>query len=684
MPASEGMGGLLSPSRAALVAALAGCACMVVELSAVRMLAPFFGDSAYVWTNVIGVILLALALGAWTGGIWAERIGLAAPRRLLVAASLVLAVVPFFAPILGDWLLPQDLPLDAAMPALIRGSLAASVCLFGPPLWLLGAVAPGLVVGVANAGNGLGRSAGLVSATGTMGSLVGTFVTTHWLVPEFGCRAAIWASAGLLAIAGCAIRARGMGAASLLIAGTCLWLPMGPLRAAPAGSELLAEVESRHQYLRVLRSRSEDGSARTELKINEGLDSYHSVAIEGRRMTSSANASMRPSSYYDYHAIAPWLAGDGSSPTGLRALSIGDAAGTFRRCYAAAWPDAVVDAVELDPAVVRLGERWFDAPHGSGTVVGGLDGRVFVERARATWHCIHVDAYSHQVYIPAHLASLEFFTAARARLEQKGVLACNVGGLGIDDPVVTAIAHTMRAVFDDVAALRIPDSRNVLLLGRRDAPLVAASLPDAVPPVAGMSETEHGIWSRVVAEAKAARWGKFASDAGASIPLRDDRPALDGLLLASYVQNKDPGEPLGFSGPNSAEWAEAAAFERYSEGDFPGVIAAAKSSVKATPYLCYLAGAANWALRRIQSARMATQDGIAMAPAEPLLGSLRAQGDALDAEWQPIARAMGIAERNGILAAVLACCGAAFALFAGYRMSRMPAAPSVSVSTAAR
>jgi spermidine synthase len=678
------MGGLLSPSRAALVAALAGCACMVVELSAVRMLAPFFGDSAYVWTNVIGVILLALALGAWTGGIWAERIGLAAPRRLLVAASLVLAVVPFFAPILGDWLLPQDLPLDAAMPALIRGSLAASVVLFGPPLWLLGAVAPGLVVGVANAGNGLGRSAGLVSATGTMGSLVGTFVTTHWLVPEFGCRAAIWASAGLLAIAGCATRARGMSVASLLIAVTCLGLPLGPLRAAPAGSELLAEVESRHQYLRVLRSRSEDGSARTELKINEGLDSYHSVAIEGRRMTSSANASLRPSSYYDYHAIAPWLAGDGSAPTGLRALSIGDAAGTFRRCYAAAWPDAVVDAVELDPAVVRLGERWFDAPVGSGTVVGGLDGRVFVERARTTWHCIHVDAYSHHVYIPAHLASLEFFTAARARLEQKGVLACNVGGLGIDDPVVTAIAHTMRAVFDDVAALRIPDSRNVLLLGRRDAQLASASLPDAVPPVAGMSEVEHGIWSRVVAEAKAARWGKFATDAGASIPLRDDRPALDGLLLASYVQNKDPGEPLGFSGPNSAEWAEAAAFERYSEGDFPGVIAAAKSSVKATPYLCYLAGAANWALRRIQSARMATQDGVAMAPAEPLLGSLRAQGDALDAEWQPIARAMGIAERNGILAAALACCGAAFALLAGYRMSRMPAAPSVSVSTAAR
>jgi hypothetical protein len=94
------------------------------------------------------------------------------------------------------------------------------------------------------------------------------------------------------------------------------------------------------------------------------------------------------------------------------------------------------------------------------------------------------------------------------------------------------------------------------------------------------------------------------------------------------------------TGPNSPEWAEAAAFESYSKGDFPGVLAAASSSVKATPYLCYLAGAANWALRRIQSARMATMDGLAMKPEEPLLGSLRAQEEALAAEWAPIARAI--------------------------------------------
>ena len=52
---------------AAVVAALTGAAVMALELTAVRLMAPHFGDSAYVWTNVIGVILVAMALGAFLG-----------------------------------------------------------------------------------------------------------------------------------------------------------------------------------------------------------------------------------------------------------------------------------------------------------------------------------------------------------------------------------------------------------------------------------------------------------------------------------------------------------------------------------------------------------------------------------------------------------------------------------------
>ena len=44
-----------------VLVALAGAGTMVVELSAVRVLAPWFGTSTAVWTNVIGVVLLAWA-----------------------------------------------------------------------------------------------------------------------------------------------------------------------------------------------------------------------------------------------------------------------------------------------------------------------------------------------------------------------------------------------------------------------------------------------------------------------------------------------------------------------------------------------------------------------------------------------------------------------------------------------
>ena len=626
---------------------------MVVELSAVRLLAPFFGDSAYVWTNVIGVILLALALGAWAGGRFAERSGSAVASRLLVLAAIVLCIVPFVGPAVGDWLLPQDLPLDAAMPALVRGSLAASVLLFGPALWLLGAVSPGLVVGAANSGAGIGRAAGAVSAAGTIGSLVGTFLATHWLVPHFGCRAAVWCAAAALAVAAFVVRGRLSVLAISGAAIACALLPLGPLRGPLQGQELLAEVESRHQYLRVVRTPAADGlPARTELKINEGLDSYHSVAVDGRVLTSSLEDERRPSSYYDYHLVAPLLAGDGEVAPGLSALSIGDAAGTFRRIYAAIYPAARVDAVELDPAVVELGSLWFPGTRSAGDVFAGIDGRVVVARSTRTWRCIHVDAYSHQVYIPPHLASSEFFAAVHERLEPRGIVACNVGGLGFDDPVLVAMARTMRECFRDVAAFRVPDSRNVLLVGRKDARIDATCLGRADLPTGTLSNEEAGLWRRVLGEAAGGTWRSAEELPGyASAPtLRDDRPLLDELLLQSYLDADRGFEDLAFEGPESREWAESAAFDAYRRGDFDGTVAAAMRSVQGSPYLCYLAGAARWSQRRLQAALAHTLDGLAMSPAEPLRVSLATQRDALQAEWAPIVRAREVADRNLVLA----------------------------------
>ena len=75
----------LAPLALSGVVLVAGAGTMAVELAAVRLLAPWFGAATAVWTNVIGVILLALALGYLLGGRLSRR---SDPRRWLARALL--------------------------------------------------------------------------------------------------------------------------------------------------------------------------------------------------------------------------------------------------------------------------------------------------------------------------------------------------------------------------------------------------------------------------------------------------------------------------------------------------------------------------------------------------------------------------------------------------------------------
>src|SRR5262245_45693578 len=95
--------------------ALAGAATMSVELSAVRMVSPWFGASSVVWTNVIGVILLALALGYLAGARWAGRKSIELCLALALGASAVFtALLPWLAAPVCRWFMPEGLPLEQA------------------------------------------------------------------------------------------------------------------------------------------------------------------------------------------------------------------------------------------------------------------------------------------------------------------------------------------------------------------------------------------------------------------------------------------------------------------------------------------------------------------------------------------------------------------------------------------
>src|SRR6266436_1790401 len=93
-----------------------GAAALSLELLASRIMTPYFGVSLYIWSGILSITLIALALGyAWGGKLASSRKVSAAERsnRLFLAmpaiASVALVIACLFYPYFFPWLARHDL-----------------------------------------------------------------------------------------------------------------------------------------------------------------------------------------------------------------------------------------------------------------------------------------------------------------------------------------------------------------------------------------------------------------------------------------------------------------------------------------------------------------------------------------------------------------------------------------------
>lgn len=108
-------------------------------------------------------------------------------------------------------------------------------------------------------------------------------------------------------------------------------------------------------------------------------------------------------------------------------LIIGLGGGTLPRALTQLLPQATIESVEIDPAVVRVAEKYFDFAVSERSRVVEQDGRVFVKRAireKRRYDLIMLDAFDHE-YIPEHLLTQEFLREVKSLLAPDGVLAAN-------------------------------------------------------------------------------------------------------------------------------------------------------------------------------------------------------------------------------------------------------------------
>jgi spermidine synthase len=451
------------------LAFLTGAGVTIHEFAATSLFRGYFGQTIYVWANVIGVILLALSIGYALGGRWADRTTTLVPLAIvLVFAGGYGLLVGFLGPAFCGWLAgPEEYTQDAALGAFIAESLAASLFLFGPPVLALGMATP-LLVQRASAAWPVGRAAGLVFAVGTAGSIAGIYGTTFLFVEWWGVRATITGASAALLLLGVlglvAARRRGAGGAALLALPLAAFGVEPPWAALPpAGARLVAFRESPYQLIRVVDRPPQDGKTPRWLAFDEGMGTYHSMQVdEGTRWTGA---------YYDAFAALPeWVPGRGP----LRVLIIGNAAGTMSRLLHvhAGEREIMIDGVEIDPAVTGLSRETMGLRPEDHRRLVHADGRGFLRACpEASYDAIILDAYARQVSIPASLATREFFALAKDRLREGGLLVVNLGALRTGGALVRALASTVEAGFQsDVFLAPLEGQANVLIVAARGGP----------------------------------------------------------------------------------------------------------------------------------------------------------------------------------------------------------------------
>jgi spermidine synthase len=438
---------------------VSGAVVLGMEIAASRVLAPFFGNSLFVWGALIGVVLAGLAIGYWAGGWLADRM----PTPGLLAAVMGLGALLVLAiPALDEPVLEAIVRWD---PGPRLNPLVSAIALFGPASVVLAGVAPIAVRLSARSLTTLGQTAGRLFALSTAGSIAGTFATSFWLIPEFGtdqllglAAAALFGAAALVALSERRILIGALSAAGVVLAG------YAAVQLAPETGGTLSAAQTQNWsplYRRVGYAEGQAPPTAGEgLKLLYAKDTrYHRVTVSdgGRtrylRFDASFQSGMiigRPYEtafeYTDlFHLVRAY------NPAARDVLFIGLGGGSFPKRLWRDFPDMRLQGVELDPAVRDVAYRFFALPRDDRLKVATDDGRRYLDRNDKRYDAILIDAFFSDA-IPFHLFTQEFMELARSRLNPGGVIVTNTIGsiAGDTSELFRSVYRTYRSVFPTV------------------------------------------------------------------------------------------------------------------------------------------------------------------------------------------------------------------------------------------
>jgi len=438
-----------------VVVFISGAVLMALEIVGSRVLAPYFGSSIFVWGSLISVVMTALSIGYyWGGWLSAREPSYAKLLLLLVIPGVVIFFLPFVYPAINEWIAIMDLGVRLS-------PLVACSALFLLPGIFIGTISPYVIRLAATQLNTVGSTAGTLYAVSTCGSIAGTLLTAFYLIPVLGVSNIIHALGITLVCLSLVVVplirlnrvsvTRAVAAVSVLFG----WINLGwtPI----AWAKTLMQKDTFYHRIRI----EEDDEARY-MYFDRTLQSA---------MTLKDPTALRLI-YSRYTSLGFTFRADAK-----KMLLIGLGGGSIPKKLNKEFPNMEIDAVELDPEVIKLAKDHFNIKEGKQLRLHAQDGRLFLTRTQNQYDIIMLDAYFTDA-MPFHLATKQFFELAQKKLTPNGIIVANLisAVTGPSGKIARAFARTLRQVYPQtyIFASRRPDNvsletiQNVIVIATRD------------------------------------------------------------------------------------------------------------------------------------------------------------------------------------------------------------------------
>lgn len=358
-----------------------GCV-LVVEIVALRILAPYFGNTIYSVSSVLSVVLAALSCGYWFGGRLADR---RPSKKLFFGIVMFSGLAVLCIQILQGGLLQAwgyDLPLAS-------GPLIMSFLLFFLPGFVLGMLSPFAIALQQREAKdqGVGTTTGQMFFFSTFGSIVGSLLTGFVLIPKLGVTAIMFGvgfvliTLGLVPLLLMGIKKKGLWPIALLVVVVfALGTSSSPFPRVVYANDGL--------YERVMIF---DGKYKNQPTRFLMLDSSNSAAM----FKNSSDLVFDYSRYFAFYKLF--------NSNAENVLVMGGGGYSVPKAFLSDLPKAQIDVSEIEPTLPQLAKQYFALPDDPRLHHYIQDGRRMLHDTPNKYDVIFSDVYHSMYSIPSLL-----------------------------------------------------------------------------------------------------------------------------------------------------------------------------------------------------------------------------------------------------------------------------------------